>query len=93
MNIRTQRQSVTARQGDGYQGWPGEAPFDRILLTAAPPDIPGALLDQLTRPGRLVAPVGGRVYAQELVVVDKSGTGEIHRRAVASVRFVPMVPE
>jgi len=85
--------NVTARQGDGYQGWRGEAPFDRILLTAAPPDIPGALLDQLTHPGRLVAPVGGRVYAQELVVVDKSGTGEIHRRAVAPVRFVPMVPE
>ncbi len=52
--------NVTARQGDGYQGWPGEAPFDRILLTAAPPDIPGALLDQLTHPGRLVAPVGGK---------------------------------
>ncbi len=85
--------NITARQGDGYQGWPGEAPFDRILLTAAPPDIPGALLDQLARRGRLVAPVGERVYAQELVVADKSGTGEIHRRVVAPVRFVPMVPE
>ena len=50
-------------------------------------------VDQLTRGGRLVAPVGGKVYEQELVVVDKSGTGEIHRRAVAPVRFVPMVPE
>lgn len=83
--------NVTVRQGDGYRGWPEEAPFDRIILTAAPPEVPQALLDQLKPGGRLVAPVGGSVFDQELVVIDKGADGKIHRNPGIPVRFVPMV--
>jgi protein-L-isoaspartate(D-aspartate) O-methyltransferase len=50
--------NVTVRQGDGYKGWPEQAPFDGIMVTAAPPEVPQALIDQLANGGRLVAPVG-----------------------------------
>ena len=83
--------NVTVRAGDGYKGWPEEAPFDRIILTAAPPEVPQKLIEQLARGGRLVAPVGGSPATQELVVLEKTAGGEIHRRAVAPVMFVPMV--
>jgi protein-L-isoaspartate(D-aspartate) O-methyltransferase len=83
--------NVTVRQGDGYQGWPGEAPFDRIIITAAPPEVPQALLDQLKPGGKLVAPVGESPFNQELVVIDKSVDGRLSRRSVAPVMFVPMV--
>src|SRR5260370_10988648 len=63
--------NVTVRRGDGYQGWTEEAPFDRIILTAAPPAIPQALVDQLRPGGRMVAPVRGSTFAHGLVVVDK----------------------
>jgi len=79
------------RQGDGYLGWPEHAPFDRILLTAAPPELPPALLSQLKPGGRLVAPVGAGPFAQTLTVVDKAADGTIRQRAVAPVKFVPMV--
>ena len=85
--------NVTVRQGDGYKGWPEEAPFDRIILTAAPPEVPQKLVEQLARGGRLVAPVGESPATQELVVVEKTRAGEIRQRAVAPVMFVPMVPE
>jgi len=85
--------NVTVRQGDGYKGWPEEAPFDRIILTAAPPEVPQKLVEQLARGGRLVAPVGDSPATQELVVVEKTRAGEIRQRAVAPVMFVPMVPE
>ena len=84
--------NVTVRLGDGYEGWLKEAPFDRIILTAAPPEVPQKLIDQLARGGRLVAPVGESPATQELVVVEKTTGGEIRRRAVAPVMFVPMVP-
>ena len=83
--------NVTVRQGDGYLGWPTEAPFDRIILTAAPPEIPKALLDQLKPGGKLVAPVGANALDQELVVFDKGPDGKIRQRSVFPVRFVPMV--
>jgi protein-L-isoaspartate(D-aspartate) O-methyltransferase len=83
--------NVTVRLGDGYKGWPEEAPFDRIILTAAPQEVPQKLIEQLTRGGRLVAPVGDSPATQELVVVEKTMGGEIRRRAVAPVMFVPMV--
>jgi protein-L-isoaspartate(D-aspartate) O-methyltransferase len=83
--------NVTVRLGDGYKGWPEAAPFDRIILTAAPPEIPQKLIDQLGRGGRLVAPVGESPATQELVVLEKTTGGEILRRAVAPVMFVPMV--
>jgi protein-L-isoaspartate(D-aspartate) O-methyltransferase len=78
---------VSVRIGDGYQGWADKAPFDAILLTAAPQEIPAPLLDQLADGGRLVAPVGG--HEQELIVVTRSGV-HFERRTVAPVRFVPM---
>ena len=83
--------NVTVRIGDGYAGWPEEAPFDRIMLTAAPPEIPQALLDQLAPGGRMVAPVGSSVWDQELLLVEKDKAGRVTRKAVYPVRFVPMV--
>jgi len=86
---RTGCRNVTVRHGDGYKGWPEHAPFDRIILTAAPPEIPRALIDQLKPGGKLVAPEGGR--DQLLMVIEKSATGQISRRSVIPVVFVPMV--
>ena len=83
--------NVTVRHGDGYKGWPEEAPFDRVIVTAAPPEVPQALLDQLKPGGKLVAPVGSTVWGQDLVVVDKTPQGKIRRRRVFPVMFVPMV--
>jgi len=82
--------NVTVRIGDGYEGWPEQAPFDKILLTAAPPDVPQKLIDQLKPGGRLVAPVG--TGWQELVVIDKDASGRVRRRTEFPVMFVPMVP-
>lgn len=83
--------NVAVRYGDGYKGWPEKAPFDRVILTAAPPEIPQALFDQLAPGGKLVAPVGSSPLNQELVVVDKGRDGKLKRRTVFPVRFVPMV--
>ncbi len=83
--------NVTVRQGDGYRGWPEEAPFDRIILTAAPSEVPKALLEQLKPGGRLVAPVGGTPFDQELIVIEKGADGRLRQRSVIPVRFVPMV--
>ncbi|MBI5070390.1 MAG: protein-L-isoaspartate(D-aspartate) O-methyltransferase [Deltaproteobacteria bacterium] len=82
--------NVFVRAGDGYRGWPEKAPFDAILVTAAPPEIPAPLLEQLAPGGRLVAPVGRE--RQELVVVTKGERG-LTRRAVIPVVFVPMTGE
>jgi protein-L-isoaspartate(D-aspartate) O-methyltransferase len=82
--------NVTVRAGDGYRGWPERAPFDAILVTAAPPEIPRPLLDQLAMGGRLVAPVGEA--SQELVVVERT-PGGLSRRTILPVRFVPMTGE
>ena len=84
--------NVTVRQGDGYKGWPEQAPFDRIILTAAPPEIPQALLDQLKPGGKLLAPVGESSWSQELVLVEKDAGGNLRRTSLLPVRFVPMVP-
>jgi protein-L-isoaspartate(D-aspartate) O-methyltransferase len=86
---RLSYRNVKVRLGDGYAGWPEQAPFDRIILTAAPPKIPQALLDQLKPGGRLVAPEGDRY--QELVVIDKNADGSLTRRPSIPVMFVPMV--
>lgn len=80
--------NVTVRVGDGYQGWPEQAPFQRILLTAAPPDLPEALVEQLAEGGILVAPVGEQ--QQELVRWTKRN-GELERERLGAVRFVPML--
>jgi len=82
--------NIESRCADGYAGWPQEAPFDAILLTAAPPEVPQALLDQLAPGGRLVAPVGER--DQQLVRVTRLADGTLRRETFLPVRFVPMVP-
>lgn len=84
--------NVHVREGDGFLGWPEEAPFDRILLTAAPDELPNALVEQLADGGILVAPVGdGGLFGQLLVRVRKQGS-EISRESLGSVQFVPMLP-
>ncbi len=84
--------NVRVKIGDGYLGWPEYAPFDGILVTAAPPEIPPALTAQLKRGGRMVLPVGKTAKSQKLMVLEKSKTSDhIVRRTVISVRFVPMV--
>jgi protein-L-isoaspartate(D-aspartate) O-methyltransferase len=80
---------VHVRQGDGYRGWPEAAPFDAIVVTAAPPEVPKALLDQLAMGGRLVVPVG--TDEQELEVHRRTAEG-IRVKKVLPVTFVPMVP-
>jgi protein-L-isoaspartate(D-aspartate) O-methyltransferase len=84
--------NVHVRQGDGYRGWPEEAPFDRIMVTAAPAEVPQPLIDQLAVGGRLVVPVGGQDETQWMTVVEKTGEGLVERRTIA-VRFVPFTRE
>jgi len=84
-------QNVFVRAGDGYQGWPDQAPFDRILLTAAPPEVPKSLVDQLQVGGKLVAPEGS--ILQNLVLLEKRADGSLQRKVSLPVRFVPMVRE
>lgn len=81
---------VHGRAGDGYRGWPEEAPFDAILVTAAPDHVPEPLIEQLAEGGRMILPVGD--LEQELVLLEKRG-GEVTRRSVLPVRFVPMTGE
>lgn len=83
--------NVHVRGGDGYAGWPDKAPFDRILLTAAPPEIPKTLIDQLKPGGRLLGPVGPTTLNQSIVIIDKAADGTTTTRSVLPVRFVPMV--
>ncbi|MCB2020096.1 MAG: protein-L-isoaspartate(D-aspartate) O-methyltransferase [Burkholderiaceae bacterium] len=82
-------QNVHTRVGDGYAGWPQEAPFDAIIVTAAAPELPQPLIDQLKPGGRLVLPLEAPDDAQSLTVVEKDATGAITSRSVLRVRFVP----
>jgi protein-L-isoaspartate(D-aspartate) O-methyltransferase len=81
---------VHLRVGDGSEGWPEEAPFDRVVVTAAAPEVPPALLDQLGAPGILVAPVGGPAL-QRILRVRRDARGELSERALEGARFVPLV--
>jgi len=83
--------NITVRCGDGYRGWPEQAPFDAIIVTAAPGKIPQPLLDQLKPGGRMVIPVGELM--QELVLVSKLKDGRLEEKNVLPVRFVPMKGE
>jgi len=83
--------NVTVRCGDGYRGWPEHAPFDLIILAAAPPKVPPALLAQLAPGGRLVLPVGRD--RQHLVVYEKRSDGALVKTVREEVRFVPMTGE
>jgi protein-L-isoaspartate(D-aspartate) O-methyltransferase len=80
--------NVRVKVGDGYQGWPEEAPFDAIIVTCAPDHVPQPLIDQLGNGGRMIIPVGPR-YAQQLYLFDKIN-GVLRERVVETVRFVPM---
>jgi protein-L-isoaspartate(D-aspartate) O-methyltransferase len=80
-------QNIHFRVGDGYLGWPEHAPFDCIIVTAAPEDVPQPLLDQLADGGRMIIPLGS--MNQELVIFKKEKSG-ITRRSTIPVRFVPM---
>jgi len=84
--------NVEVRIGDGYAGWPEKAPFDGIIVTAAAPRVPPALVAQLKVGGRMVIPVGGEGWVQQLKVVTKRADGGHDERDVIPVRFVPLVP-
>jgi protein-L-isoaspartate(D-aspartate) O-methyltransferase len=80
--------NVLVKAGDGYKGWPEHAPFDAIIVTAAPDHIPQPLVDQVREGGRMVIPVG-KTYAQELYVLEKRG-GTMKQTSVLPVKFVPL---
>jgi len=82
--------NVVAKSGDGYQGWPEHAPFDAIVVTAAPREVPQPLIEQLKPGGRLVVPVGGQATGQELLLIEKKPDGTVARRNILAVRFVPL---
>ena len=84
--------NVEVRIGDGYAGWPEKAPFDGIVVTAAAPHIPPALVAQLKPGARMVIPVGGDGSMQYLTVITKRADGGVDERPVLPVRFVPLVP-
>jgi protein-L-isoaspartate(D-aspartate) O-methyltransferase len=80
-------ENIRVKCGDGYQGWPDAAPFDGIIVTAAPDHVPHPLIEQLAIGGKMVLPVGE--FYQELVLITKTKTG-IERKSLLPVRFVPM---
>ena len=80
--------NVHGRTGDGYLGWPEQAPFDAIMVTAAPDHVPQPLVDQLAVGGRMIIPVG--VAYQEILLVSRTPTGTVQQRTIP-VRFVPLV--
>ena len=82
--------NVVARVGDGYQGWPEHAPFDAIMVTAAPREVPQPLIEQLKPGGRLVAPIGGQAAGQALLLIEKKTDGTVMRRYILAVSFVPL---
>lgn len=82
--------NVTVRTGDGYAGWPELAPFDIIVVTAAPDHVPPPLVEQLKPGGRLVIPVGSVFDVQTLLLIEKDSSGQTRTRQVAPVRFVPL---
>jgi protein-L-isoaspartate(D-aspartate) O-methyltransferase len=84
--------NIEVRIGDGYKGWPEKAPFDGIVVTAAAPRVPQALVDQLKPGGRMVIPVGGEGSTQYLKLLTKRADGGVDEKRVLPVRFVPLVP-
>jgi len=86
---------VHCRQGDGAAGWPEAAPFDAILVTAAAPTIPPALIDQLKRGGRMIIPLGQRDIflggSQHLLRIEKTPDGSLREDTILPVAFVPLV--
>ncbi len=87
-----QYQNIEIRVGDGYQGWPERGPFDAIVVTAAAPRVPEALVAQLKPGGRMVIPVGAPGETQELLLLVKTAQGRMEQKIILPVRFVPLVP-
>jgi protein-L-isoaspartate(D-aspartate) O-methyltransferase len=85
--------TVETRVGDGYRGWPDAAPFDAIIVTAAPDHVPPALVEQLKPNARLVIPVGASTWGQDLLVVRKEPDGRTVTQRTLPVRFVPLTRE
>jgi protein-L-isoaspartate(D-aspartate) O-methyltransferase len=82
--------NVHVRQGDGYEGWPEHAPYAGIIVTAAAPEVPSPLIEQLADGGRMVIPVGSRLGGQDLLLLEKRGE-RIDRTNYGGVLFVPLV--
>jgi protein-L-isoaspartate(D-aspartate) O-methyltransferase len=80
--------NIHVRVGDGYKGWPEQAPFDAILVTAAPEEVPQPLIDQLKEGGKMIIPVGPTANTQELRILEKKN-GKIRSKSLFPVRFVP----
>ncbi|MBK9116797.1 MAG: protein-L-isoaspartate(D-aspartate) O-methyltransferase [Betaproteobacteria bacterium] len=85
--------NVDVRIGDGYKGWPEAAPFDAIVVTAAPDHVPQPLVDQLKPGGRMVIPVGQQAGVQQLLLITKGADGRATMRRTIAVRFVPLTRE
>ncbi len=83
--------NVRVRCGDGYQGWPEHAPYDAVILTAAPPDPPEELIRQLAPGGRMVVPLGEWPANQDLTLIRKGEDGKVSSETVKPVRFGPMI--
>jgi protein-L-isoaspartate(D-aspartate) O-methyltransferase len=81
--------NVKVKIGDGYGGWPEHAPFDRIIVTAAPDHVPQPLVQQLALGGRMIIPVGPVGGVQELLVIDRRGSGIVQKKTIPVV-FVPL---
>jgi protein-L-isoaspartate(D-aspartate) O-methyltransferase len=81
---------VTVRIGDGYAGWPEQAPFDAIVVTAAPDEVPQPLIDQLKVGGRMVIPIGRENTIQTLQLLSKDEDGDLEIQNIIPVRFVPL---
>ena len=87
-----QYKNIEIKIGDGYKGWPEKSPFDGIIVTAAAPRVPQALLEQLKPGGKMVVPVGTPGGFQELLLITKTDDGRILQKNILPVRFVPLVP-
>jgi protein-L-isoaspartate(D-aspartate) O-methyltransferase len=87
---RLEYENIFVKGGDGYKGWPDHAPFDAIIITAAPTKVPQPLLEQLKMGGRMILPLGD--YSQELVLIEKRADGYDEQKLLP-VRFVPMTGE
>ena len=84
--------TVEVRTGDGFEGWPDRAPFDAIIVTAAPELTPPALVEQLAKGGRMVIPLGRPHETQFLTLITKDAAGKVKDHALLPVAFVPLVP-
>jgi protein-L-isoaspartate(D-aspartate) O-methyltransferase len=83
--------TIKAKIGDGYKGWAEYQPFDAVIVTCAPDAVPPALIEQLKPGGKMIIPVGARYSVQELVLLSKSQEGEVLKKSLIPVRFVPML--